>query len=315
MRRNSNDEALFYDFLIKTINDSFIEHRYNIDYAEVKEKANHILYMIEDRKRLICTDDGNDEDKKDFTFKTSDIKVDGIPITDIPEWMKREVTDEEFEEWMCGRDSDSDDGEDSLSELYDYMVGLHEGKEMADTEVNPTKAQLITMYMIHKEVSLLSIVKWNKLMFFIDGFYMTWYDTGRQITDLSYIKLPYGPVPDQYNSILSDMEDLGYIAITQKNSMYDTSKLLKKGPKMLIDFSGLAIDEKAAVDFVLEAFSFLGERDLSNFSKSLDAWAHSKLYDKIYISLLFNDSFLKAKYGECNFAKAILRIRDITKDN
>ena len=62
--------------------------------------------------------------------------------------------------------------------------------------------ELITMKLADS-ISDLSQTKWNKLMFFIDA-------TGaclnnKTYTGFNYIKLPYGPVPQDYRSIIFDM--------------------------------------------------------------------------------------------------------------
>jgi hypothetical protein len=166
--------------------------------------------------------------------------------------------------------------------------------------------EIITLHLIQSEVPALSQTKWNKLMFFIDGFSTAWEKIGASLTELTYVKLPYGPVPDGYSEILDTMERDGLIAIAQKNTMYDSSKIIQRGRDKQHP-PELGAEEKLVIESILGVFKNWNATRLSNFSHSLDAWKKPEMYNQIDLSDLKNDSYLKKEYHEGNFARFLLQ--------
>lgn len=169
------------------------------------------------------------------------------------------------------------------------------------------KHEIITLLLIQREVPALSQTKWNKLMFFLDGFSMAWEEIQTPLTDFDYIKLPYGPVPDRYSDILENMEEKGLITIAQKNTMYDSSKIIRQGLNSSDRIPELDENEQIVIESILNVFRDWNATRLSNFSHSLDAWKRPPMYDRIDLSDLRSDSYLKKEYGEGNFANLLLR--------
>lgn len=169
------------------------------------------------------------------------------------------------------------------------------------------KHEAITLYLISKGVPVLSQTKWNKLMFFIDGLAAVWSEKNSEITNFKYVKLPFGPVPDGYSEILNSMENAGYIVIKQKNTMYDTSKILAMGRKAPDDIlSDLAPNEIKVLNAVLDVFREWNATRLSNFSHELKAWKRPDMYGQIDLRDLSDDPYLKKNFGEGNFANLLL---------
>ena len=74
----------------------------------------------------------------------------------------------------------------------------------------------VVLYVINRVEALGSVVtktKLNKLMFYID--FLAYRELGYSITGAVYVKLPYGPVPDGFQTALELMEENGSINIAE----------------------------------------------------------------------------------------------------
>lgn len=84
------------------------------------------------------------------------------------------------------------------------------GKDIKEGKMK--KATRILNYIIHKFIenpTKLSKVKLAKILYFADREYL--YKYKEYLTNLEYIKLPYGPVVKGYDKILKDMQKDGFI--------------------------------------------------------------------------------------------------------
>lgn len=166
---------------------------------------------------------------------------------------------------------------------------------------------IITIY-LSRNIKNLSQTKWNKLMFFIDGAGVC--KTGNLFTTFKYIKLPYGPVPDNYKQIIEEMARKELVKITKQIDISDSAKFIQTVEK---DYS---IDDEIkktnTLDTVLrktiELFGDWTAIQLSNFSHKTDAWNNAIMFGTIDMNKLKDDSYLKTKYKNGNWGDLLLSL-------
>lgn len=170
------------------------------------------------------------------------------------------------------------------------------------------KHEAITLLLL-KTIKDLSQTKWNKLLFFIDGASSCFND---KITGLNYIKLPYGPVPQNYSEIIHGMANKEIISINNNyNNVFDNKIFINKNDKFSYNYEkaeNIISNEthKEIIGKSIEVFNKWNAVQLSDFSHELDAWKKPDMYSQIDLELLKNDSFLSENYGEGNFGKLIV---------
>ena len=74
------------------------------------------------------------------------------------------------------------------------------------------KIQHIIHYIVahfNSEPKKLSKVKLAKILWFCEREFM--YKTHKRLSDIEFVRMPFGPVPKKYDSILKDMEEKGII--------------------------------------------------------------------------------------------------------
>lgn len=171
--------------------------------------------------------------------------------------------------------------------------------------------EAITVILTHR-VTDLSQTKWNKLLFFFDGAYTSYKNEVFAPTGLSYVKLPYGPVPDNYRQVIYGIVLNGYVNQTNDPYISDSTLFLSgvNDPGVL----DLAIeymenhnkDVSLILEKIIDIYGKWTAGKLSDFSHELDAWKKSKMYGHIDLSMLRNDSFLRSKYNNPNFGELII---------
>ncbi|MDI7206205.1 Panacea domain-containing protein [Leptospira santarosai] len=169
------------------------------------------------------------------------------------------------------------------------------------------KYEAITLFLL-EQISDLSQTKWNKLLFFIDGATRS---VGNQVTDLKYIKLPYGPVPFDYSGKIQAMYYKGFISIQSPGGFLDSKLFIIKPDKFeeKLDQAKRTITDQnhqKIIDKVFQVFKNWNANQLSDFSHELDAWKIPNMYSDIDLDTLKSDTYLKQKYKEENFGRLLL---------
>lgn len=119
-----------------------------------------------------------------------------------------------------------------FSELFDVDVN-----ELLDTHVNKTQKKLtpkdkhykLKQLIIYLSTKLSAKQNYgetllNKLLYFIDFDYYE--RTGSLITDETYVKLPYGPIPNDMKKILTSMQKDNLIKITTREYFWKKQKTI-----------------------------------------------------------------------------------------
>lgn len=164
--------------------------------------------------------------------------------------------------------------------------------------------EAITLFLVDK-IGNITQTQWNKLLFFTDGAGVC-IDT--QYTDFTYIKLPYGPVPDNYSELIYSMH---YKEIIKEENSFDSkitlSKALNHSDNLLNAEKIIKKNRKLqdVIDTIIKTFKDWSAAKLSGFSHELDAWKIPPMYSTIDLNTLKNDSFLKERFGEADFGKLL----------
>ena len=135
-----------------------------------------------------------------------------------------------------------------------------------------------------------------KLMYFSDFNYYELYE--EQLTGAQYRKLPYGPVPQSINLIISQMIDKGELQrVKTEYHAYPQTRYL---PLVKADLTELKASEKEIIDKVIEQMSDWSAAAISNYSHKDMPWLASKEGEEINYELAFyrDAPFSVRNYGD-----------------
>lgn len=150
--------------------------------------------------------------------------------------------------------------------------------------------------------------KWNKLLFFIDGAGLCL--NGKLFTDFRYIKLPLGPVPEDYAHHLKHMHGKEMIERIKEVEVSISKTLIGENNKELLNEANEEIQKHNKLEEIMKKiiniFMDWDDEKISDFSHEFDAWRKPSMYGTINMKKLKNDTFLKEEYGEGDFGKLIM---------
>lgn len=114
--------------------------------------------------------------------------------------------------------------------------------------------------------------KLNKLLFYADltGYYLT----GRGISGARYVHLPYGPVPDTYENVLSLAEASDNIRLTDMPDVGAGARLISAGAKPFSD--ELSEDDKRILDWVAETYGDMSAGEITEVSHKEMAYRNTR---------------------------------------
>lgn len=115
--------------------------------------------------------------------------------------------------------------------------------------------------------------KLNKLLFYSD--FINYYLNGVSISGSRYVHLPYGPVPDSYESTLQNLALTGMVEIIRGEG-FEVIRA-KDEPITAV----LNNRERETVDWVLETFGKMSAADISEFSHREKAYRFTKAGEHI----------------------------------
>ena len=110
--------------------------------------------------------------------------------------------------------------------------------------------------------------KLNKLLFYSD--FINYYLNGVSISGSRYVHLPYGPVPDSYESTLQNLALSGMVEIIRGQG-YEVIRA-KDEPITAV----LNNRERETIDWVLENFGQMSAADISEFSHREKAYRFTR---------------------------------------
>jgi transcriptional regulator with XRE-family HTH domain len=122
-----------------------------------------------------------------------------------------------------------------------------------------------------------------KLLYFSDFNYYELYE--EHLTGAKYRKLPYGPVPQKLDIMLSQMIEKGQLQrVKTEHHGYPQTRYL---PLVKADLTELRASEKEVIDRVIEQMSDWSAAMLSNYSHGDKPWKASKDGAEINYELVF----------------------------
>jgi transcriptional regulator with XRE-family HTH domain len=122
-----------------------------------------------------------------------------------------------------------------------------------------------------------------KLLYFSDFNYYELYE--EHLTGAKYLKLPYGPVPQKLDTIISQMIEKGQLQrVKTEYHGYPQTRYL---PLEKADLTELRASEKDIIDRVIEQMSDWSAAMLSNYSHGDKPWKASKDGEEINYELAF----------------------------
>ncbi len=122
-----------------------------------------------------------------------------------------------------------------------------------------------------------------KLLYFSDFNYYELYE--EHLTGANYRKLPYGPVPQNLNTIIEQMIDKS--KIQRVKTEYHGYPQIRYLPLVKADLTELKASEKEIIDKVIEQMSDWSAATISNYSHNDMPWLASKEGEKINYELAF----------------------------
>ena len=123
----------------------------------------------------------------------------------------------------------------------------------------------------------------NKLLFYAD--FLNFKTATVSLTGTAYRRLNYGPVPADYDGLLSRMESEGLVEREEKVfSSGCTGYYFKPGPASDSIKIELTKHEKQVVDFIVKEFKENSAKEISERSHKENAWINTK--DKELISYM-----------------------------
>ena len=135
-----------------------------------------------------------------------------------------------------------------------------------------------------------------KLLYFSDFNYYELYE--EHLTGAKYRKLPYGPVPQQLDTIISQMIEKGQLQrVKTEYHGYSQTRYL---PLEKADLTDLKASEKETIDRVIEQMSDWSAAAISNYSHKDIPWLASKEGEEINYELAFyrDAPFSVRNYGD-----------------
>lgn len=122
-----------------------------------------------------------------------------------------------------------------------------------------------------------------KLLYFVDFNYYELYE--EQLTGASYRKLPFGPVPQKLDAIISHMIEIGQLQ--RFKTTYHGYPQTRYLPLEKADLTQIKASELVVIDKVIEQMSDWSPSMLSNYSHGDKPWKASKDGEEIKYELVF----------------------------
>jgi transcriptional regulator with XRE-family HTH domain len=135
-----------------------------------------------------------------------------------------------------------------------------------------------------------------KLLYFADFNYYELYED--HLTGATYRKIPYGPVPQKLDTIISQMMDKGQLQrVKTEYHGYPQTRYL---PLEKADLTKLKASEKETIDRVIEQMTDWTAAAISNYSHKDMPWLASKEGEEINYELVFyrDAPFSVRNYGD-----------------
>ncbi len=147
------------------------------------------------------------------------------------------------------------------------------------TKFSFKKFKDVVLYLTRKTIGKTKLMK---ELFYTDFLYYKNY--GSSLTGLTYVKLPHGPVPDNYETLLEILNDNDFVEITSIiKGNYEENSIAGKNK----DYD-LSLEEKKLIDEIINYFADYTGSQISDYSHQEKAWQESKLNQFINYDYAFD---------------------------
>lgn len=264
-------------------------NKYNKDYGITKEEIidlrNRFNLSIElfakiigcAKKTLISYEKGKSIPNDSYLIILKSLIAEPDTIKIIIDANKEQFTEKEFNKINEKISSILSNNTKKLFYNSEYIPNEYNGYSKLSKE----KIYNIILYFADHTVLKTKLLK---EMFYTDFLYYR--NNCKSITGLEYAKLQFGPVPDQFESILNECvkENIIEYKIDYENQ-YESHNI-KSNKKY--DDSIFDNDELEILKLVKEKFKNFGSKDIVEFSHKEKAFTSTKLFDKISYDYAFD---------------------------
>lgn len=197
-------------------------------------------------------------------------------IITLIESNKNQFTDKEYFR-IKEKISKFSNNEKQLFYIKDFEPNEYNGYTKLD------KNKIINLILMFAKKGILK-TKLLKEMFYAD--FLNYKYTGESITGLEYAKLPYGPVPDNFEKIITECknEELISYNIEYKNEyeLHNIKSLTE------IDETVFTNEELDIIDKVIDFFKDFKSKEIADFSHEEKAYIETNFSDKISYDYAFD---------------------------
>ena len=154
----------------------------------------------------------------------------------------------------------------------------------AATEVDKLKYKNTILYLAEKVGARPNVGEtvFYKLLYFVET--LSLYRTGKTISNESFHKMQYGPVPSSFSTVTQDM--INNNELDRVTGTYFTYMQTKYLPR--IESVGLSDDEKRIVDDVILALGDKTATELSDLSHKDSPWIDAEMGEGLNLDLIKN---------------------------
>lgn len=149
------------------------------------------------------------------------------------------------------------------------------------TRIN--KSKIVNLILIFAKKGILK-TKLLKEMFYAD--FLNYKNTGASITGLEYAKLPYGPVPDDFEKIITECKNKKLISYSieyiNEYELHNIKCLTE------IDETVFTKEELNIIDKVIKFFKDYKSKEIADFSHEEKAYIETNFSDKISYDYAFD---------------------------
>ena len=152
------------------------------------------------------------------------------------------------------------------------------------TKLDKNKVYNVILYLIDESISKTKLLK---EMFYVD--FLFYKKSCKSLTGLEYCKLPYGPVPDEFEEILNNGYNAKIISCDYKiKNGYESIDISKKKQ---FDKSVFCEEELKVLEYVKKHFKNYNVKNIVDFSHKENAYTQTKDYNKISYDYSFDIDF------------------------
>jgi uncharacterized phage-associated protein len=135
---------------------------------------------------------------------------------------------------------------------------------------------VLLFFIMRAGVKMMTRTKLNKLAFYSDFYHHK--ATGRSITGTTYRHLPYGPVVDGYEDILSYLDEHDVIAIDSVPTRHGIREVIRGVGQTPIE---LTESERETLESVAARFGSMSAEEISEMSHLERAWKDTRTGEEI----------------------------------